>query len=118
MEVSGRLTQAGNVTLDGSGNGTVGPLGPWNSWNRWVVTSITVSTTQAATQTPYPTATIQVNGLTPAGSRGGTWTGNQDTWSGRIELGPADQVSIVFAGGVPGTIATARLDGTWYTRRS
>ena len=117
-EVTGRLKKAGKVTLDSNGNGTV-TLGPDNAWQRWDVTGIVVKTSQSATSTPVPQAEVFVNATTsPANSEGATSSGNNDTFNGATEVGPADNLNIVWSGGISGSVATAIVTGTRYTRRA
>jgi hypothetical protein len=116
-EYSGDLKQAGSVVLDGSGNGTIS-FSAQNARQRWEVTAIVVSTSQAATATPVPVATVYVNGVSTGNSQGATSSGNQDTFSGTVQVGPCDTLSVVFAGGIAGTTAFANVAGTKYTRRA
>jgi hypothetical protein len=117
-EWSGELRKSGQVTLDASGNGTI-TVASDNAWQRWVVESVWVSTNQAQTATPVPTAELFVGPASSrANSRGVSWSGNQDTFEGRILVGRVDEFHIVFAGGIPGTVASAVIGGTKHTRRS
>jgi hypothetical protein len=117
-ELTAQLKKTGSVILDASGNGTL-YFDPDNANQRWEVTGIVVSTNQGMV-TPYPVATVYVGPETsPGNSQGATASGNQDTFgSGCIDVGNADQLAIVWTGGVPGTRAFAQLSGTKYTRRT
>jgi hypothetical protein len=118
FEETGRLKKSGQVTLDGSGNGTV-TLTPYNARQRWEVDQVVVSTNQSATSTPVPVAEVFVNATSSRGnSEGGTSSGSQDTLSGLINVGSVDQLSIVWTGGISGSVATAIVTGQFYTRRS
>lgn len=117
-EQAGQLHKSVSVVLDGTGYG-VCEFTPENARQRWEVTSVVVSTTQAQNVAPYPVAEVFVNDVSSAGnSQGATWTGNQDTFTGTVDVGPCDNLSVVFSGGIAGTVATARLGGTKYTRRT
>ncbi len=117
METAGQLHQGGSVTLDANGNGTV-TLIPYNANQRWEVTQINVSTSQAPTAIPVPTAEVFVNtSLSRVNSRGASWSGNQDTYEGLVKVGPCDTLNVVFSAGIPGTVASVTVEGTYYTRR-
>ena len=128
-ETAGQLLQAGQVKLDSSGNGVL-IFEPSNARQRWVVSSVTVSTNQAATATTVPVATVAKNTtaagtLSQGNNRGQSWSGNQDTFAGEIDISPADFLSILFSpapgqSGSPlsGVIAYATVTGTRYTRRA
>lgn len=118
QEVEGDLNESGNVKLDSNGDGTV-TFDVDNSWQRWVIDSIPVGTSQLSTQTPYPTAEVFAGpGPFPPYSQGATWTGNQDTFTGRVDLDSGSTLFVVWSGGISGTIATARVHGKRYTRIS
>ena len=116
-EEPGYLNESDNVVLDSNGNGTV-DFDVDNAWQRWVIDSIVVSTSQGSTQTPYPTAEVYAGPIAPPFSQGASWTGNQDTFKGRVDLDSGSELHIVWKGGIPGTTATARIHGTRYTRTS
>lgn len=116
-ETESLLSKSGTVTLDGSGNGTI-DFSVDHAWQRWEIDSINVKTSQASTQTPYPTAEVFAGPIAAAFSEGASWTGNQDTFSGRVDLDAGTDLHIVWTGGVPGSIATARLHGKKYSRNS
>jgi hypothetical protein len=146
-EVAGQLHLAGSCTLDASGNGVI-TFDPANARQRWEVESVVVSTNQAANATVVPVATVAKNTaiatqLSQGNSRGASWSGNQDIFTGKVDISPADFLSVIFqlppgqgaAGGgdtftdlfgdvfgVPGqlagVIAFATVTGTKYTRRA
>jgi hypothetical protein len=147
-EIEGQLHQAGQVVLDASGNGVL-TFTPGSARQRWVVKSVVVSTNQAATATAVPVATVARNTVTldtmsQGHNHGQSWSGNQDTFAGAIDVGPCDSLSVLFslapgqgasgAGadlftdlftdvfGVPtalaGVIGYATVTGTRYTRRA
>jgi hypothetical protein len=118
FEVSGKLKRSGQVTLDASGNGTI-QFVPYNARQRWEVDQIVVSTNQSATSTPVPVASAYVNATTSAGNlEGSTSSGNQDTMLGLVAVGPVDNLNITWTGGISGSVATAIITGTFYTRRA
>lgn len=117
-EIQGYLNKAGNVVLDSNGNGTI-DFSVDNAWQRWEIDSVVVSTSQLSTQTPYPTAEVFEGPTTsPVFSQGASWTGNQDTFRGRVDLDSGSELHVVFTGGIPGTTATVRVHGTRYTQVS
>jgi hypothetical protein len=99
-----------SVTLDGNGNGTVG-FSIDNANTEWLVDAVAVSTNQAQTATPVPTASTYKNTIGPAGAQGGTNSGNFDTGQGTCALFNGDVLYVVWSGGIPGTIATATIGG-------
>lgn len=100
-----------SVTLDSSGNGTV-QFDVRSSNQRYVIKYVTVSTNQAQTTAPYPTATVY-EGVQQAGLMdGATWTGNQDTFTGRFVVDAGTDLLVAFTGGVAGSIATASIEGS------
>lgn len=124
-ETQSGLRKSGSAVLDASGNATI-PFSTENARQRWEITSVVVATSQAATATPVPQAGIYVNGVytgaaattSAGGSEGVTWSGSQDVFTGQTDLGPCDQLAVVFTAGIPGTTAYANLRGTKYTRRA
>lgn len=131
-EAETQLSKSGQVTLDSSGNGVM-TFDPSNGRQRWVVKSVVVRTSQAATATVIPVATVAKNTLiashlSQGNSRGQSWSGNQDVFTGEIDVSPADYLSIIFTpppgatGGqiavLAGVICYATITGTRYTRRA
>lgn len=129
VETSTLLKKSGTVTLDANGNGVL-TFDPDNARQRWEIASVIVSTNQLATATVVPLVTLAVNStqmatMSPANQRGASWNGNQDTFTGQIDIGPCDFVSVIFGppagtSGTPmaGVLATAILTGTKFTRRA
>lgn len=114
MTAPAPLDETASVVLNAAGYGTV-TFQP-ESFRVWTVTSINVLTSQGATQTPVPRCKVYLGGL---GGRvvAQTWMGNGDTASGGdIFVQPSQQLVIEWTGGVPGTTATAYLDGTMTMR--
>jgi hypothetical protein len=129
-EVSGQLKRSNQVVLDASGNGVMYFSTP-SAHQRWEVTGVVVSTNQPASATVVPVAitalnTTSIDMMSPGNQRGATWSGNQDTGRGLIDVGPCDFLSVIFAppaGSTPDQIAQlagitcyAVITGTRYTR--
>ncbi len=127
-EITSALKKSGQVTLNASGLGVL-TFDPDHANQRWEVDFVVVSTNQAATATTVPVVTLAMNttafGTLSAGNQqGATWNGNQETFSGRWDVGPCDFLSVLFsppagASGTPlsGVIGSAVVTGTKYTRR-
>jgi hypothetical protein len=128
-EISSDLKVSGQVTLDAQGNGVL-TFDPDNARQRWEATSVVVTTDQDANATTIPVVTLALNAVTlqtssPGNSRGSTWSGNQDTFTGLTRVGPCDFLSVLFSpppGQDPtelaGVVATAIVTGIKFTRRS
>jgi len=128
-EVSGQLRASGSVVLNASGNGVVS-FTPDNARQRWEVTSMVVWTNQAANATVVPVATAALNTadisvLSAGNNRGQSWSGNQDTFAGLMDVGPCDNLTIGFSpapgqsgAALAGVIASVVVTGTKFTRRS
>lgn len=128
-EVQSLLRKSGQVTLDAAGNGVL-TFDPDNASQRWAVDSVVVTTDQDATATVVPVATIALNTvaldtMSPGNQRGSSWSGNQDTFSGTVNVGPCDFLTVVFAPApgqdgtqLAGVIATAVITGAKFTRRA
>lgn len=129
VETQGLLTKTGQVTLNANGNGVL-TFDPDNGSQRWEVTSVVVTTNQSSLATTVPVATLAINTISlstmsPGNQRGTTWSGNNDTFRGQIDIGAADFLTVLFyppqgSSGTPlaGVIATAVVTGAKYTRRS
>lgn len=127
-EIPALLKKSGQVTLDANGNGVIN-FDPDHANQRWEITKIVISTNQASTATLVPQVTLGINTndlttLSAGNQRGQTWNGNQDTFTGQIDLGPCDFLSIIFAspagqagGALSGVIASAVVTGMKFTRR-
>jgi hypothetical protein len=123
-----QLKKSGQVKLDANGNGTLF-FTPDNARQRWVVTSVVVKTNQPATSTVTPVATIALNSndiatMSDGNNRGASWSGNQDTFSGNTDVGPCDNLSVIFSppsgqspAALVGVIASAVITGSKFTRR-
>ena len=131
-ETQGLLHQAGQVTLTSAGQGVL-IFDPSSARERWEVTSVVVSTNQAATATVVPVATVAknttaVSTLSQGNNRGQSWSANQDTFAGKTDIGPCDFLSVLFGpppgatGGqiavLSGVIAYATVSGAKFTRRA
>lgn len=130
-EVCGQLKVSGQVTLDANGNGVL-LWTPDSARQRWVVTGVNVATNQASSATVVPVSAVALNTtavstLSAGNSRGASWSGNQDTFAGQIDVGPCDQLSVLFypppgqagaAAALAGVIASAVVTGQKYTRRA
>ena len=108
-----QLDAFGDVELNGDGYGTVTLQPP--SFQTWTVTSINVATDQGPTETPIPRCKVY------RGSVGGqliaqTWMGNGSTAVGETFVQPSQPLVIEWTAGVPGSRATAWLDGTFDMR--
>jgi hypothetical protein len=132
VELQGILKKSGQVTLNAAGNGVL-IFDPDNARQRWEVESVVVSSDQDASATVVPVATVALNTaditvLSDGNNRGQSWSGNQDTFSGKIDVGSADFLTIAFSpppGSTPaqiadltGVICSAVVTGSKFTRRS
>lgn len=127
-EITSALKKSGQVTLNAQGLGVL-TFDPDHANQRWEVDFVVVSTNQSATATTVPVVTLAMNTVTfgtlSAGNQqGATWNGNQETFSGRWDVGPCDFLSVLFSppagaapDGLPGVIGSAVVTGTKYTRR-
>ncbi|HEY1706423.1 MAG TPA: hypothetical protein VGG75_42665 [Trebonia sp.] len=128
-EVSAPLKKSGQVVLDAGGSGVL-TFDPDNARQRWEVSAVVVSTSQDAAATVVPVATVALNTvsiatMSPGNSRGASWSGNQDTFSGQTGVGPCDFLTIAFGpapgqdgSALAGVTAAAVVTGTKYTRRA
>jgi hypothetical protein len=121
-----QLDENFTVTLNGSGNGTAritpgqagapgsGVGASRNSGLTWSLDGVYVSVatnTAESEATCYITYGIQTFG--PANGQGTTQQGSTgDTCSCNATLRPGDWITIVWVGGDPGQVATARVFGT------
>lgn len=131
-ETATQLRRSGQVTLDANGLGTL-TFDPDSANQRWVVSSIVIATNQPATATVIPQCTLGLNAtilsqLSASNNWGTSWSGNNDTFSNEVDVGPCDFMSLMFApppGSSPaqvsalaGVIGSAMVTGTKYTRRA
>lgn len=129
VETQAQLTQSGTVVLNAAGKGTI-TFDPDSARQRWVVTSVEVTTNQAFNAGTVPTVNLGINSndlttMSDGNRRGATWSGNQDFWTGEIDVGPADFLSVIFgppagqAGtSLVGVICKAVIMGVKYNRRA
>jgi hypothetical protein len=129
VETESQLKKSGSVTLNAAGYGTL-TFDPDNARQRWAVAQITVKTNQAATATLVPIAQIAINTaditvLSPGNYFGASWSGNQDTFSGEMDVGPCDFLTVAFSpppgqsgAALSGVIAYATVTGSKFTRRA
>jgi hypothetical protein len=131
-EVQSQLKKTGQVKLDASGNGVL-YFTPDSARQRWQVSSVIVTTSQAANATVVPQAQVALNTtdlgtMSQGNNRGATWSGNQDTFQGNIDVGPVDYLTVLFnpapgstAGQIAqlvGVIASVVVLGDKFTRRA
>ena len=128
-EISGMLRKSGSVVLDATGNGAI-LFDVDNASQRWVVTSVVTQTNQPAIANlvPYATGalnTYSVSTISPGNQFGTTYSGNNDTFGGSLDVSPTDTFVVLYypppgQDGTPlaGVRATAVIRGTYYTRRS
>ena len=107
----GEVRRRLSVTLDGSGNGAV-TFTVRHANQRWIIHYIGVSTSQAPTTAPYPTATVYEGPQQAGMADGATWTGNQDTFTGRFVMDACTDLTVAFTGGVAASVATVVIEGT------
>lgn len=128
-ESQAQLIKSGTVTLNSSGQGTI-YFDPDTARQRWVVTGVQVTTNQAFNAGTVPTVNLALNSndittMSDGNRRGASWSGNQDSWTGEIDVGPADFLSVIFtpptgqAGtSLSGVICKAVVTGVKYNRRA
>lgn len=128
-ETQSILKKSGTTTLNANGAGVI-YFNTDSARQRWVINSIIVKTSQAFNAGTVPTVTIALNSndvttMSQGNQLGSTWSGNQDTYEGEIDLSSGDFLSILFAPptGQPGTSmagvnCTAVLTGVKYSRRA
>lgn len=110
-EEVGSIRRRLSVTLDSSGNGSVTFI-VRHANQRWIITYIGVSTNQSPSTAPYPTATVYEGPQQAGMADGATWTGNQDTFTGRFVMDAGTDLTVAFTGGIVGSVATVVIEGT------
>jgi hypothetical protein len=103
-----RLDEVRQVTLSGTGAGTVEIQVPWGE--TWTLTGLSVST--SSTATPFPTCIIYRGSPSPANIIASTYSGQQDTAVGGETLFAGETLTAVWTGGVAAAIATLHVMGT------
>lgn len=131
-ETQSQLKQSGQVTLDANGNGVL-YFTPDSARQRWEVTSVVVTTNQPANAVVVPQAQIAINTadlitMSQGNNRGASWSGNQDTFQGLVEVGPVDYLTILFnpppgstgaqIAQLAGVMASVIVTGSKFTRRA
>lgn len=128
-ESQAQLKKSGVVRLNSTGQGTI-YFDPDTARQRWVVNTVIVTTNQAFSAGTVPTVNLALNSndittMSDGNQRGATWSGNQDTWTGEIDVGPADFLSIIFSPptgqsgtSLNGVICNAVVTGVKYNRRA
>lgn len=128
-EIQSQLWKSAQVTLNAAGKGFIS-FDPDNARQRWEVTQVVVTTSQNASATIVPVATVgknvtDVSTASPGLLGSATWSGNQDTWQGEMLIGSGDYLSVLFnppagqsGATLAGVVCTAQITGTKYTRRA
>jgi glucose/arabinose dehydrogenase len=128
-ETEAQLQKSGTVALNATGQGTI-TFDPDSARQRWVVTAVEVTTNQAFNAGTVPTVNLALNAndlstMSDGNKRGATWSGNQDSWTGEIDVSPADYLSVIFTPPVGqagtslvGVICKAVIRGVKYNRRA
>lgn len=107
----GEVRRRGLAHLGSNGNGSV-TFAVNHSNQRWIIRYIGVSSDQAPTTTPYPTAVVYEGPQQAGMADGATWTGNQDTFTGRFVMDACTDLTVAFTGGVVGSNITVIIEGT------
>lgn len=106
----GRVRKSGQVTLDAKGDGEIMFAVP-SANHRWILESVVVNVSGAAPGL-FPQVVLYVGGVQSAGlSEGATWTGNQQTFTGRIDMDSGIDLMVAFVTGPAGSMATAIVEG-------
>lgn len=129
-ESAGQLKLSNQVVLNAAGSGVI-HFTTSSAHQRWEVTGVVVGTNQPANATVVPVAQTALNTIDPVtmstgNQRGGSWSGNQDTGHGLIDVGPCDFLTVLFApppgstaqqiAQLAGVVAYAIITGTRFTR--
>jgi hypothetical protein len=105
----GRVKRNGKVTLDSNGNGTITFDVP-SANHRWILESVVVNMT-SATPTLYPQVVLYAGGVSEGMSEGASWTGNQVTFQGRIDMDSGITLTVSLMSGPAGAVVTAIIEG-------
>lgn len=128
-ETQAQLKKSGSVRLNASGQGAI-TFDPDTARQRWVVTTVIVKTDQQFNAGTVPTVTLGLNAnsvatLSDANHRGSSWSGNQETWTGEIDVSSGDFLSVLFApppgqsgASLSGVTCSAVITGVKYNRRA
>jgi len=128
-ESQAQLKKSGNCVLNAQGKGSI-TFDPDSARQRWVVSMVVVKTNQAFNAGTVPTVNLALNStdvttMSDGNQRGSTWSGNQDTWTGEVDVGSADFLSVIFSppagqsgASMAGVICTAVVTGVKYNRRA
>lgn len=111
----GPVRRRKSVKLDASGNGSV-QFEVFSANHRWLIYEVVVNVSGASPGT-FPQVTLHVGSNSAGLSEGASWTGNQETFQGQIEMNAADDLSVDFTGGTPSQVATAIIEGVNYLWR-
>ena len=101
-----------SAVFDGNGR-AAGSVGPQAYGSRWNVDLMVVSTTS----TNVTTCKVYRGVEQPTAMVDNTRTGNQDASDCNIDLRAGETLLFVWAGGTPGALASASINGTLYTGR-
>jgi hypothetical protein len=128
VETQAQLKKNGYCTLNSQGQGVI-TFDPDSARQRWVVTTVVVKTNQAFSAGTVPTVQLALNSVTiptmsDGNARGSSWSGNQDTWTGEVDVSSGDFLSVLFAppagmsgASLSGVQCTAVVTGVKYNRR-
>lgn len=105
----GRVKRNGRVTLDGSGNGQITFDVP-SANHRWILESVVINM-MSATPTLYPQVVMYAGGVSQGMSEGASWTGNQVTFQGRIDMDSGITLTISLMNGPAAAKITAIIEG-------
>jgi hypothetical protein len=127
VETATQLKTSGVCTLGASGLGVIS-VSPTSANMRWVLDSVIVTNSQPGAANPVPWATLALNTtvfsqMSQGNQRGTTISSNSCTFSGSIDVGPCDFLSVLFypapgtsGAGFSGVTCAAVFTGTRYTR--
>jgi hypothetical protein len=131
-EIASQLKTSGNAVLNAAGIASI-PFSPDHANQRWVISSVVCSTNQPSQSLCVPYATLALNTtditqMSQGNQRGTTYNGYQNTFSGAMDVGPCDFVSVLFypppgatgaqIAALSGVMASVVISGTKYTRRA